>query len=54
MFGPFNVTVKLQSVNLRGVEFDLKRGLMRPSLSPWAPIDGLYDFIPDGMEVTAY
>lgn len=39
MFGPFNVTVKLQSVNLRGVEFDLKRGLMRPSLFPWAPIE---------------
>jgi len=35
----FSITVRLQSVNLRRPEFDIKKGLMRPSLFPWAPVE---------------
>jgi len=35
----FSIAVRLQSVNLMSPEFDIKRGLMRPSLFPWAPIE---------------
>ncbi|MEM1690494.1 MAG: hypothetical protein QXG48_02780 [Thermofilaceae archaeon] len=35
----FSISVSLQSVSLKRAEFDLKRGLMTPSLFPWAPIE---------------
>ncbi|MEM1750717.1 MAG: hypothetical protein QW088_07365, partial [Desulfurococcaceae archaeon] len=35
----FSIAVRLQSVNLISPVFDIKRGLVRPSLFPWAPIE---------------
>lgn len=38
MLRPLGLSFQLQNVSLKRSEFDLRKGLMKPSLLPWAPV----------------